>query len=109
MDNIWFIAAIWMGLALVASLVSIRLGISVALVEILVGVVAGNLPIAIMGHRISQFNSTVPPSIASPVMELGRRESVLWSGAFKPTFSRLIGGSTRKIIHAGARIPSRIW
>ena len=43
MDNIWFIAAFWMGLALVASLVSIRLGISVALVEILVGVIVGNL------------------------------------------------------------------
>lgn len=41
-DNIWFIAAIWMGLALIASLVSIRLGISVALIEILVGVLAGN-------------------------------------------------------------------
>ena len=42
MDNIWFIAAIWMGLAFVASLVSIRTGISVALIEILVGVAAGN-------------------------------------------------------------------
>jgi hypothetical protein len=30
-ENIWFIAAIWMGLAFVASLVSIRTGISVAL------------------------------------------------------------------------------
>jgi len=43
MDNIWFIAAFWMGLALLASLISIRLGISVALIEILVGVAAGNL------------------------------------------------------------------
>ncbi len=42
-ENIWFIAAIWMGLALVASLISIRVGISVALIEILVGVAAGNL------------------------------------------------------------------
>ena len=41
-DNIWFIAAIWMGLAFVASLISIRIGISVALIEILMGVVAGN-------------------------------------------------------------------
>lgn len=41
-DNIWFVAAIWMGLAFVASLISIRLGISVALIEILVGIVAGN-------------------------------------------------------------------
>ncbi|MDP9253691.1 MAG: cation:proton antiporter [Verrucomicrobiota bacterium] len=42
LQNIWFVAAIWMGLALAASLVSIWTGISVALIEILVGVVAGN-------------------------------------------------------------------
>jgi len=42
MENSWYVAAIWMGLALVASLISIRVGISVALVEILVGVLAGN-------------------------------------------------------------------
>jgi len=42
-ENIWFIAAIWIGLALVASLISIRVGISVALIEILVGVAAGNI------------------------------------------------------------------
>jgi len=36
------IAAVWMGLALLASLISIRVGISVALMEILVGAVAGN-------------------------------------------------------------------
>src|SRR5438067_1238530 len=42
LQNIWFVAAIWMGLALVASLISIWAGISVALIEILVGVLAGN-------------------------------------------------------------------
>ena len=39
MDSVYFVAAAWMGLALV----SIRLGISVALIEIVVGVVAGNV------------------------------------------------------------------
>ena len=43
LQNIWFVAAIWMGLALAASLISIWAGISVALIEILVGVLAGNL------------------------------------------------------------------
>ncbi|MBE7503178.1 MAG: cation:proton antiporter [Verrucomicrobiales bacterium] len=43
MDNLWLIAAFWMGLAFLASPISIRLGISVALIEILVGVVVGNL------------------------------------------------------------------
>ncbi|TMP92449.1 MAG: cation:proton antiporter [Verrucomicrobia bacterium] len=42
-QNVWFIAAIWMALALSASLISIWAGISVALVEILVGLIAGNL------------------------------------------------------------------
>src|SRR5437879_9015813 len=40
--NVWLVAAIWMALALVASLVSIRTGISVALIEIFIGVIAGN-------------------------------------------------------------------
>ena len=35
-QNIWFIAAIWMGLALAGNLISIWTGISVALIEILI-------------------------------------------------------------------------
>lgn len=40
--NIWLDAAFWIGLALAASVISIRLGISVAMVEIMVGVIGGN-------------------------------------------------------------------
>ena len=43
MEDIWFTSAIWIGLALLASLISIRVALSVALVEIVVGAVAGNL------------------------------------------------------------------
>jgi Kef-type K+ transport system membrane component KefB len=50
MDNSWGIAAVWMGLALLASLLSIRLNLSVALVEILVGIAAGNL-----AHLLDHF------------------------------------------------------
>lgn len=42
--NVYYIAAIWMAMALVASLVSIRIGLSVAFIEILVGAIAGNIP-----------------------------------------------------------------
>jgi Kef-type K+ transport system membrane component KefB len=42
LPNIYLIAALWIGLALLASLVSIRLGISVALLEIFMGVLGGN-------------------------------------------------------------------
>jgi len=42
MENLWLNSALWIGLALLASLVSMRVGISVALVEIVVGAFAGN-------------------------------------------------------------------
>lgn len=42
MEQTWHVAMIWVGLALLASLISIRTAISVALVEIFVGVIGGN-------------------------------------------------------------------
>jgi Kef-type K+ transport system membrane component KefB len=42
MGQVWLQSALWIGLALAASIISIRIAISVALIEILVGVVAGN-------------------------------------------------------------------
>ena len=42
MGQVWLQSALWIGLALLASIVSIRVAISVALIEILVGVAAGN-------------------------------------------------------------------
>jgi len=42
--NIYYEAAIWIGMALVAALVSVRVAVPVALVEIVIGAVAGNLP-----------------------------------------------------------------
>ena len=43
MDNIWLASAVWIGLALASSLISIRLALSVALIEIVVGAFGGNL------------------------------------------------------------------
>ncbi len=43
MENIWLESALWVSLALLASLISIRIAISVALVEIVVGAIAGTL------------------------------------------------------------------
>jgi Kef-type K+ transport system membrane component KefB len=42
MEHVWFTSAIWIGLALLASLISIRMALSVALIEIVLGAVAGN-------------------------------------------------------------------
>ncbi len=43
MEATWGIAAVWIGMALAATLISIRIGVSVALVEIVVGTIGGNL------------------------------------------------------------------
>ena len=43
MNNVWLASALWIGLALIAAMISIRIAISVALVEIMVGTIAGNL------------------------------------------------------------------
>jgi Kef-type K+ transport system membrane component KefB len=43
MDNVWFASAVWMGLAFLACLVSLRVPIAVALIEITIGAIAGNL------------------------------------------------------------------
>jgi len=42
MENQWLQAALWMGLALVSTLLSLRIAISIALLEIMVGVIGGN-------------------------------------------------------------------
>ena len=43
MASVWLASSLWIGLALAASVLSIWIAVSVALVEILVGAVAGNL------------------------------------------------------------------
>jgi Kef-type K+ transport system membrane component KefB len=62
LNNVWFIACIWMGLALVASLISIRTGISVALVEILIGLLAGNMAVGFEGGTLQVGLATAQSS-----------------------------------------------
>ncbi|MGN6794593.1 MAG: cation:proton antiporter [Streptosporangiaceae bacterium] len=42
--NTYYVAAIWLGMALLASVVSIKIAVPVALVEIVIGALAGNVP-----------------------------------------------------------------
>ncbi len=58
MEQVWYTATAWIGLALLASLISIRIGISVALVEIFLGFVAGNLATH-LGSAIFQPNAWI--------------------------------------------------
>ncbi len=60
MDNVWLASALWIGLALVASVISVWVAISVALIEIIVGVVAGNafgLPLAPWVNFLAGFGA----------------------------------------------------
>ena len=63
MDNIWLASALWIGLALAASLISIWAAISVALIEIMVGAVAGNLiglPLTPWVNYLAGFGAILP-------------------------------------------------
>jgi Kef-type K+ transport system membrane component KefB len=95
LNNIWFIAAIWMGLALAGSLISIWTGISVALVEILVGVLAGNLAVGFEGGTL-QFG------IASANTGAGQLHHVLQSTEWT-NFLALLGSGVLTFL-AGAEI-----
>jgi Kef-type K+ transport system membrane component KefB len=94
-ENIWFVAAVWMGLALVASLISIRTGVSVALVEILVGVFAGNLAVGLEG-------GTLHIGIAGAGTSAGQLHHVLQSTEWT-NFLALLGSGVLTFL-AGAEI-----
>ena len=95
LNNVWFIACIWMGLALVASLISIRTGISVALVEILIGLAAGNLAVGFEG-------GTLQVGLAAAQSSGGQLHHVLQSTEWT-NFLALLGSGVLTFL-AGAEI-----
>ena len=95
LENVWFIAAVWMGLALIGSLISIRTGISVALVEILVGVIAGNIAVGLEG-------GTLHIGIAGAGTTAGQLHHVLQSTEWT-NFLALLGSGLLTFL-AGAEI-----
>ncbi|HJW39560.1 MAG TPA: cation:proton antiporter [Candidatus Udaeobacter sp.] len=95
LNNVWFIACIWMGLALSASLISIRTGISVALIEILVGLVAGNLAVSFEG-------GTLQVGLATAQSSGGQLHHVLQSTEWT-NFLALLGSGVLTFL-AGAEI-----
>ena len=62
MELTWGIAAVWLGLALAASLLSIRLKMSVALVELLVGIAAGNLALLLDHYHVFGYQWELKPN-----------------------------------------------
>ncbi len=56
MEQIYFIAAIWLGLTVISAIIAHHLRISIALVEICVGVVAANIVSHFMGPNAFRSN-----------------------------------------------------
>jgi Kef-type K+ transport system membrane component KefB len=52
MDNVWFLAAVWVGLALIATLLAIWFKVSTALSEIIVGTIAQFLITVVVGRNV---------------------------------------------------------
>lgn len=74
MGQVWLQSALWIGLALIASIVSIRVAISVALVEIMVGALAGNtigLPLTEWVNFLAGFGAILLTFLAGTEIDPG--------------------------------------
>jgi Kef-type K+ transport system membrane component KefB len=82
MVNVWLISAIWLGLALIASIISIRVAMSVALVEIMVGAVAGNtigLQLTDWVNFLAGFGAILLTFLAGTEIDKGVIRKHFWS------------------------------
>ena len=138
MELTWGIAAVWLGLALLASLLSIRFKLSVALVEILVGIAAGNVALLLDHFHVFGRHWEIGPnewiaflagfgSILLTFMAGAEIEPSLLRKYFKETFAIGIAGFVGPFIGAtlyahfvshwdwnaalicGSRSPRRPW
>jgi Kef-type K+ transport system membrane component KefB len=81
MDNVWLASALWIGLALIASVVSVWAAVSVALIEIVVGAVAGNivgLPLAPWVNFLAGFGAILLTFLAGAEIDPQAVRRNLW-------------------------------
>ena len=82
MDQIWLASALWIGLALVASVASIYVTISVALTEIIVGAIAGNaigLPLTPWVNYLAGFGAILLTFLAGAEIDPTVVRKHFWS------------------------------
>ena len=82
MDDVWLASALWVGLALVASILSVWVAISVALTEIVVGAIAGNLiglPIAPWVNFLAGFGAILLTFLAGAEIDPQVVRKHFWS------------------------------
>jgi Kef-type K+ transport system membrane component KefB len=97
--NDWLLSALWIGMALLASLISIRVAISVALIEIIVGAFAGNiigLPLTPWANYLAGFGAILLTFLAGAEIDPVVIRRHFWSsmsigivGFFAPFFGVL--------------------
>ena len=97
--NDWFLAGLWVGMALLASLISIRVAVSVALIEIVVGAFAGNivgLPLTPWVNYLAGFGAILLTFLAGAEIDPDVIRRHFWSsmtigivGFFAPFFGVL--------------------
>ena len=105
--NPWLVASLWVGLALVATMFSIRLGISVALVEIGVGVLAGNFLHLTPNEWVSflaGFGSVLLTFLAGAEIDPDVLRANLKESVLKGHFDLLVVG-----FMGHSRVFDRIW
>ena len=74
MGQVWLQSALWIGLALIASIISIRVAVSVALIEIMVGALAGNaigLPLTEWVNFLAGFGAILLTFLAGTEIDPG--------------------------------------
>src|SRR5439155_6686577 len=82
LENLWLASALWIGLALLSALISIRLALSVALVEIVVGAIAGNaigLPLAPWVNYLAGFGAILLTFLAGAEIDPTVVRKHFWS------------------------------
>ena len=82
MGQVWLTSALWLGLALLASIISIRVAVSVALIEIMVGVVAGNtigLHLTEWVNFLAGFGAILLTFLAGTEIDAGVVRKHFWS------------------------------
>lgn len=82
MDNIWLASALWIGLALVASVAQVWVAVSVALLEIIIGAVAGNIvtmPLTPWVNYLAGFGAIMLTFLAGAEIDVKVVRRHLWS------------------------------
>ncbi len=84
MSELWWDLSVWFSLALISSIVSLRLGISAVLAELIVGMIAGNffyLPITDWVNLLANFGAVVITFLAGAELESSAIKS-FWKDSF---------------------------